>query len=121
MDAGGRHRKVSPTFMTITNGLMQGMGIKQIWPPKLFGKKWVKDGQWEKGQKLLVAIINTPYGDHCKEIYSQSVLNEVRQNPYVSARWYALSKLQVESIRSGSEVAGAEGLERQKAEVNNGI
>ena len=81
----------------ITKDTLVQVGAKHIWPPTKLGKKYGKNGEMPKGTKLLVAIVYTPYGQHFKQIYQQSVLDEVRQSP-MAADYFELSAKAVDAL-----------------------
>jgi hypothetical protein len=55
-----------------------------------------------EGKYLLVAIMYTPYGEHFKEIYSNSVLNEVRATP-MATKCFALNENQIAGLNAGAK------------------
>ncbi len=84
--------------MKITTDVLVEVGANEIEPPKKRGDKYTTSSTGEPGKALLVAIVHTPYGEHFKEVYSQSVLNEIRSAPLAS-QFYELNEISLARLR----------------------
>jgi hypothetical protein len=82
--------------MQITKAVLESVGAKYRTTPKTFSDKFTR-GQPEAGKVTLVAIVYTPWGEHFKEVYTESVLNEIRHTP-MAYEFFTLTKKQIENL-----------------------
>lgn len=84
--------------MKITTEAIKDVGGKRVAPPRKLGAKHIVGGKWQEGKNLLAAIVYTPHGEHFKEIYQTSVLEEIRRG-FHAADFYSLDQVAVEKLK----------------------
>lgn len=86
--------------MKVTEKMLLDVKAKQVSPPTKLGKRYIThSAQFCKTTtRLLVAVVFTPFGEHIKEITSESRLAEVVSGP-MAANYYELTEKQVKQIQ----------------------
>ena len=82
--------------MKITKAILESVGAKYRTAPKKFSDRFTR-GQPEAGKVTLVAIVYTPWGEHFKEVYTESVLHQIRHTP-MAYEFFTLTREQIERL-----------------------
>jgi hypothetical protein len=84
----------------LTVDYLVSVGAKEIWPPSKFAKQY-EDGL-ERGYPVLVAVLDTAFGEHCKVICGTYDLRAVHRSPY-AATWFHLSQKVLKRIKEARQ------------------
>jgi hypothetical protein len=75
-----------------TSAIIAGFGGTEVWSPETLHEAHVRASQpWGNGQKLLIAILDTPSGHYLKELSDNRALQSVRKGPY-AAQYFEISE-----------------------------
>ena len=83
-----------------TTTIIEALGGKKVWPPQRLHKNHVRgDKPWGKGQKLLIGVVETPFGHYLKELSYEYALDSVHATAGAAVHYYEISQSVAEKLK----------------------
>jgi hypothetical protein len=82
-----------------TTKIIEEFGGKKVWPPQRLHKNHVRGDQpWGEGQKLLIGVVETPFGQYLKELSYEYALDSAKGGIY-AVHYYEISQPVAEKLK----------------------